>query len=169
MRDMYKEFEVSHKEGETVVTEQYRSVLFDAFTGAKISKFVLAKIVPVFSAMAGNEENGGKQKDAEEKQKDLEAATASMLDMLANTLMSIDDDELEMVMTRCLNSAEKRLAARWVRCMDGKGWSVDGLKYDTMTCLKIVAQVIIHNFSDFFGENGLDLNQLMQNLPKLNP
>lgn len=132
MRDIEKVFDLGE--------EKYRARKFSALDGSVVLKFVAEKCIPVFTALQSVEDNGDDQ----------------FISLLSKTLVSISNEEIQRLMIDCLNHCDKSLKGGYCPIMRGNDFAIKDLEYDTITCIKLCAQVLIFNFSDFFGEGGLN-------------
>jgi hypothetical protein len=76
--------------------------------------------------------------------------TPTVLDLIT----SLSADELRSVMTSCLNHIEVLLPAGPHPVMTGSEWGYPELKYDTVSCMKLVLEEIAWALEGFFGDGG---------------
>ena len=69
-------------------------------------------------------------------------------------LFSFSPEDLNSVMTSCLNHTEVLLPAGYQPVMQGSSWSWPELEHDPVTCLKLVLEEAVWTLSGFFGEGG---------------
>lgn len=159
MRELTKEIVIND---ETYVLRK-----MNAFDGAYLIKFVTSKLIPiltaaqdVFAVAAGEKpkSRAGRKKAAETSDENMFETTMQLVPTL---LDAIDRDDLEKVMTSCLNFVDKRLPGGDQPVMKGKNFGIEGLEYDTNLCLTLSIQSAIFNVGGFFGENGLGLNSII--------
>lgn len=136
----------------------------NALDGMVLLKFVAEKCMPLFNsveALAGGTPENPAPENAP-------ISNEAFLSVLQKMLGSITNDEIRRLMTDCLHYAEVELRAGWTPIMDGKRFAVEDMEYDVGACLKLCIEVIVFNFADFFGENGLHLNLAALNSSKPN-
>ena len=71
-------------------------------------------------------------------------------------LADVPDYEMRVLMRACLNHAEIRLPAGWTPVMAGDEWEAPDLRYDTVSCVRLTAEVIRWTLADFFPGSGQD-------------
>ena len=143
-----------------ITLEEQRYVLhrFDARTGTFMLKVIAEKALPLWQAFLGLAGENQKPTDGmtkEEIEARDNAQNAAFIDMIIRTLMSITDDDIDKIMGICLKNTDKILRSGATPIMDGSRFAIEDLEFDTVLCLKLCAQSIMFNFSDFFGEGGL--------------
>lgn len=137
----------------------YRVKKMTALDGGCLFKFVAEKLLPSLQKL------GILSETPEGSPVDVDGQT---METIISMLHNISNSELRQLMIDCLNVSEKSLKAGWQPVMIGRNFGVAELEYDTMTCLQLCANVIVWNFSDFFGGNGLNLSLVKPNTSKQN-
>lgn len=146
MRELSKEVEINGT--------RCRVNKMNALDGMVLLKFVAEKCMPLFNsveALAGGTPENPAPENAP-------ISDGAFLIVLQKMLSSISNEEIRRLMTDCLHYADVSLKAGWTPIMDGKRFTVEDMEYDVGACLKLCIEVIVFNFADFFGENGLRLN-----------
>ena len=149
MREIHKKIEIGE--------ETYRVAKMNALDGVCLFKFVAEKFLPLLNELSAlSDIPEGSPVDV----------SGQMTKTITSMLSTISKSETKQLMIDCLNFAQKSLAGGWANVMTGRDFTIDDIEYDLMKCLQLCVQVIIWNFSDFFGEGGLNLNLGLPNTSK---
>ncbi len=133
----------------TVNDELFVIRKFDARTGLKIARLMIAKAAP-FLAMLEAGEGGAEQAAISENSSD------RLYEMLGKFLGSLDDGDIDSLIGKCLRVVSKQLPAGLQPVMDETGYyGVEGVEYDLKLTLRLVYEALLWGASDFFGERGL--------------
>jgi len=148
MREITKE--VKHEIDGKEMTFQIRKM--NALKGSYLVKFVTEKLIPVFAKLQGIFAPADENAD---QQKVVEARTEEVLQMIPDALSKLSDDEVEQLLTRCLQTVDVLLPAGWQPVMIGNSFGVEELEYDIVTALILCYEVIEFNLGGFFGGKSL--------------
>lgn len=139
----------------TINDEVYVIKKFDAKTGLKIARLVVAKaapILPLLEADAKKAEDAQKQADAilEGKNKD------QVYEMVGRILSSLTDEDLDSLIDKCLRVCSKQLPAGPQPVIDAMGnYGVPDVEYDLPLTIRLVFEAISWGAADFFGGKSL--------------
>lgn len=132
----------------TIGEAQYSIKKFDAKTGMKIARMLIAKAAPILPML----EKSGNQKEDDGA---LFAALGSMLDTLS-------DADVDNLVDKCLRVCYLNLPAGPAAVIDETGqYGVEGVEYDMMLTLRLCIEAIKWGASDFFGEKSSGLKQIL--------
>ena len=141
---------VSHKiDGEDV---NFRIRKMDALDGGTLLKFVVEKFVPMFKEA---EQIFADPKEGATEEEVAMQRTEEILDALPKALEKISDAELIDFEKRCLRKVDMMKPAGWQPVMMGDSFGVQEVEYDPIMTLMLCYEVVVFNFSGFFGGNGL--------------
>lgn len=130
MNDRFKTVEI---DGSEYVIEK-----FDAMTGLKLARFLLSKLMPILPVVL---------RDGEEVNDLL------LYEVLGEVLESVDEKELETVVSHCLRACSVNLPAGRQKIMDEFGhYGVDGVEYDMKLVVQLCVQALLFGAADFFSE-----------------
>ena len=126
--------------------DQYRIQKFTARDGLKLARLVLAKAAPIIP-MLGNIES---------------ADDSGLYKAIGEVLENLDEKDMDLLMDKCLRVCSKILPAGPQPIIDENGfYGIPELEYDMGLTLRLIVEAIRWGAADFFGENGLDLSNLM--------
>lgn len=129
--------------------EKYRVRKMDVISGTYLLKFLMQKLMPIFSQMDElfGEKKPAKKRGAKEAQDTGEAAFLSMIPKL---LDEITEEDLHRLIVKCLNYADKSLPAGWQPIMVREEYGIQGIEYEMDTCLMLCYHCIAFNCGGFF-------------------
>ena len=148
MREVTKE--VKHEIDGKEYTFQIRKM--NALKGSYLVKFVTEKLILVFTKLQGVFTPAAGDAD---QQKVVAARTEELLAMIPDALSKLSDEEVEQLLSRCLNTVDVLLPAGWQPVMSGSDFGFEELEYDIMTALILCYEVIEFNLGGFFGGKSL--------------
>lgn len=124
--------------------EEYQVTKFTAVTGLQIARLVLAKFAPIIPLVSGKGNMG----------------TEDMLAIVGSAIESVSDDDIEVLVKKCLRVCKKKLKSGHVACIDENGnYGIEGLEHDLITTIMLVVEAIKWGAGDFFGEKASALLQ----------
>lgn len=127
--------------------KKYSIRKFDARTGLKLARLVLAKLAPMIPMLT--EETKG---DTDDQQ---------IFKSVGLVLDALNDEDLDMLIDKCLRVCSLILPAGPQPLIDGTGhYGVAGVEYDMGLTIRLIYESIKWGASDFFGGKGLDLSRL---------
>lgn len=138
----------------TVGDDTYIIRKFDARTGLKIARLIIAKATPLLPLLDADDDA---KKTAARAKKMLEKTSNERLyEMIGKILETLDDTDIDNLVDKCLRVVSKQLPAGPQPVIDSTGnYGVEGIEYDLKLTLRLVYEAIIWGASDFFGENNL--------------
>lgn len=130
--------------------EKYRVRKMDVISGTYLLKFLMQKLMPIFSQMDElfGEKKPAKKRGAKDAQDTGEAAFLSMIPKL---LDEITEEDLHRLIVKCLNYADKSLPAGWQPVMVREEYGIQGIEYEMDTCLMLCYHCIAFNCGGFFA------------------
>lgn len=135
---------------------------FDAKTGLKIARLVIAKaapLIPTLGNMADDANKGSKGKTKEQIQRENDQVFASV----GQVLGALDDDDLDLLIDRCLRFCSERLPAGPTAIIDQTGhYAIPDVEYDMMLTLRLCFEAIKFGASDFFDGDSSVLKQFLK-------
>lgn len=158
--------------GKTKIVEvenrRYQVAKYTAFTGIKVTKMFVAKILPVFQsflpmiskAMAGDQTSKEDVLSELDKYLDFEG--------ISKALDLVSSDDLDYIMSRSLMCCSELLPAGPAPVMDANGnYGVPDIEYDMLIVLRLVCEAVIWGLGDFFAEGRLGsiMSPLSSSLP----
>ena len=126
---------------------------FDARTGLKIARMVVAKATPIIPLL-----------DVDDKENAIESANSllegkdknQVYEMVGKMLESLSDADIDNLIDKCLRVCSKQLPAGLQPVIDAIGnYGVEGVEYDMALTLRLVYEAISWGAADFFGVKGL--------------
>lgn len=122
---------------------------FDAVTGLKLARLVIAKAAPLIPLI---------QSAADTDQSDDKIYTA-----VGEILGTLDDKDIEDIVFKCLRVCSEQLPAGPAPVIDAMGnYGVDDIEFDMMLTLSLCFEAIKWGASDFFGGKNSILNRVMK-------
>lgn len=119
--------------------ERYSVKKFTAVQGLQLVRFILAKFAPIIPVLQG--EGDMLSEEAAEQ--------------LMAALSTINDDEVESLVMRCLKNCYKILPAGPQAVVDATGhYGIEGIEYDILKTCKLCVEAMKWGCSGFFGEKG---------------
>lgn len=130
--------------------EKYRVRKMDVISGTYLLKFLMQKLMPIFSQM---DELFGEKKPAKKRgAKDVQdTGEAAFLSMIPKLLDEITEEDLHRLIVKCLNYADKSLPAGWQPIMVREEYGIQGIEYEMDTCLMLCYHCIAFNCGGFFA------------------
>lgn len=121
---------------------------FDAKTGLKIARLVIAKAAPLIPLIESATGKG--------------TTDARIFAAVGEILGTLDDADMDSLIDKCLRSCFENLPAGLAPVIDETGnFGVEGVEYDMLLTLKLCFEAIKWGASDFFGENLSNLRQII--------
>ncbi len=151
----------------TVDGSTYAIKRFDAKTGLKIARLVIAKAAPIIPLLdkatgtasekpKGKKQTGRNAADINpENDTQIYGAVGAILD-------SLSDEDLDVIIDKCLRVCYAKLPAGLQPVIDETGnYGVEGIEYDMGLTLRLCFEAIKWGASDFFAGNA-SLSNLFQ-------
>lgn len=147
----------------TVGENTYAIKRFDARTGLKIARLVIAKAAPIIPLLGkgaedpkakpkGRKQTGQSAADADPDNTQVYGAVGAVLD-------SLSDEDLDVLIDKCLRVCYAKLPAGLQPIIDETGnYGVEGIEYDMGLTLRLCFEAIKWGASDFFAGKGSILN-----------
>lgn len=138
----------------TINDQEYVIRKFDAMTGLKLARLVIAKAAPIIPLLDSGD--GKKGKNAQEIASDDRIYT-----VIGEVLGTMTDADIDDLVKKCLSVCFVDLPAGMQPIIDETGhYGVEGVEYDMLLTIRLCYEAIKWGASDFFGEKGLLLRQL---------
>ena len=148
----------------TVGENTYAIKRFDARTGLKIARLVIAKAAPIIPLLDRGSEDPKAAKPKGRKQTGQNAADADpdnsqVYGAVGAILDSLSDEDLDVLIDKCLRVCYAKLPAGPQPIIDEMGhYGVEGVEYDMGLTLRLCFEAIKWGASDFFAGKGSLLN-----------
>lgn len=148
--------------------EKYRVRKMDVISGTYLLKFLMQKLMPIFSQMDEffGEKKPTKKRGAKDAQDAQDAGEATFLAMIPKLLDEITEEDLHRLIVKCLNYADKSLPAGWQPVMVREEYGIKGIEYEMDTCLMLCYHCIAFNCGGFF-DGGSSIFAKMGQITKL--
>lgn len=145
-KDIYKKVKINDRE--------YVIKKFDAMTGLKIGRLVIAKAAPLIPLLdIGNGKNTETKEENEER----------IYNAVGGILATMTDEDVEDLVKKCLGVCYIDLPAGLQPIIDETGhYGVDDVEYDMGLTIRLCVEAIKWGASDFFDGKGSALMQLMK-------
>ena len=123
---------------------------FDARTGLKIARLLLAKATPLMPLL-----DEADAKKAAKKAKEV-VADEKIYTVIGKIMEELSDEDIDTLVDKCLRVVSKQLPAGPQPIIDAAGnYGVEGIEYDLKLTLRLAYEAVVWGASDFFGEKGL--------------
>lgn len=142
--------------------QDYMIKKFDAMTGLKLARLVIAKTAPIIPLLdIGGDEN---DKDKKPKRTAEEIANDERLYTLVGEILgTMTDADIDDLVKKCLSVCYVDLPAGPAPIIDETGnYGVDDVEYDMALTIRLCIEAIKWGASDFFGGKDSPLRQLMK-------
>lgn len=145
--------------------EKYRVRKMDVISGTYLLKFLMQKLMPIFSQMDElfGEKKPAKKRGAKDAQ---DAGETAFLSLIPKLLDEITEEDLHRLIVKCLNYADKSLPAGWQPVMVREEYGIKGIEYEMGTCLMLCYHCIAFNCGGFF-DGGSSIFAKMGRIMKL--
>ena len=135
----------------TINDQDYIIKKFDAKTGAKLARLVMAKAKPLIPLLAAGQEEGGEG-----------GSEMGAYNAVFAILGELQDEDIDALIDKCLRFCYADLPAGRQPVIDETGhYGVEDVEYDLPLTMKLCYEAIKWGASDFFGENS-SLSSLFQ-------
>jgi len=149
----------------TVGEREYRIKKFDARTGLKLARLVIAKaapLIPVLEKIMPDEPVKGKKPAKAPGNAASANDDEALYKMVGRVLEELDDSDLDLLIDKCLRVCYVALPAGLQPVIDEVGnYGVEGVEYDMGLTLRLCFEAIKWGASDFFAGNN-SLSNLFQ-------
>lgn len=137
----------------TIDDRTFRIKKFDAKTGLKLARLVIAKAAPILPMI-----------------QDGNTSDARVFTAIGGILESLDDADLDNIIDKCLRVCYEDLPAGPAPVIDDLGhYGVENVEYDMMLTLRLCIEAIKWGASDFFDEKSSNLLQTIRAGSSPNP
>ena len=139
----------------TIKDDVYVIKKFDAKTGLKIARLVVAKAAPILPFLKVDTENGENAKEQTEAILDRKNSD-QVYEMVGRIMESLSDEDMDSLIDKCLRVCSKQLPAGLQPVIDTLGnYGIPDVEYDLPLTIKLVFEAISWGASDFFGGKAL--------------
>lgn len=134
----------------TIDDDTYVIRKFDARTGLKIARLLLAKATPILPLL---DESDTKKAAAKAKKM---ASDDKVYELIGRVMEELTDEDVDNIVDKCLRVVSKQLPAGLQPVIDATGhYGVEGIEYDLKLTLRLAYEAIVWGASDFFDGKGL--------------
>ena len=142
----------------TINDQEYVIRKFDAMTGLKLARLVIAKAAPIIPLLdIGDDQEGGK-KTAQDIANDERIYT-----VVGEVLSTMSDADIDDLVKKCLSVCYVDFPAGKQAIIDETGhYGVDDVEYDMGLTIRLCYEAIKWGAADFFGGKDSPLRQLMK-------
>ena len=142
----------------TINDQEYVIRKFDAMTGLKLARLVIAKAAPIIPRLDGGDDQTGAKKTAQDMAHDERIYTA-----VGEVLGTMSDSDIDDLVKKCLSVCFIDLPAGMQPIIDETGhYGVDDVEYDMGLTIRLCYEAIKWGAADFFGGKDSPLRQLMK-------
>ena len=140
----------------TINDQEYVIRKFDAMTGLKLARLVIAKAAPILPLLdAGDAQNGEKTAGI--------ARDDRIYTVFGEVLSAMTDADIDDLVKKCLSVCSVELPAGPQPIIDETGhYGVDDVEYDMGLTIRLCYEAIKWGAADFFGGKNSPLRQLMK-------
>ena len=143
----------------TINDQEYVIRKFDAMTGLKLARLVIAKAAPIIPLL----DIGDDQKDGEKKTAQKIANDERIYTVVGEVLGTMSDADIDDLVKKCLSACFVDLPAGKQPIIDETGhYGVDDVEYDMALTIRLCYEAIKWGAADFFGGKNSPLRQLMK-------
>ena len=166
----------------TIEERNFSIMKFDARTGLKMARLLLAKIAPLLPYINADESEETGAKPDEQKQEEAKAVKAlaasfkvkmdkdneqSLFSTVGVLLEKLDDDTIDYIIDKCLTHCFEILPAGNQPVLYPSGiYGVEGVKESITLTVRLCYEAIKWGASDFFGGKNSALLQKLKELGK---
>ena len=138
----------------TIDDDTYVIRKFDARTGLKIARLLIAKATPILPLLDSSDDP---KKAASKAKKMLEKSSNEKLyEIIGKILETLDDADIDNLIDKCLRVVSKQLPAGLQPVIDAAGnYGIEGIEYDLKLTLRLVYEAVVWGASDFFDASSL--------------
>ena len=143
----------------TINDQEYVIRKFDAMTGLKLARLVIARAAPIIPLLdIGDDQKDGAKKTAQEIANDERIYT-----VVGEVLGTMSDADIDDLVKKCLSACFVDLPAGKQPIIDETGhYGVDDVEYDMALTIRLCYEAIKWGAADFFGGKNSPLRQLMK-------
>ncbi|MBR1821506.1 MAG: hypothetical protein IJ769_07785 [Clostridia bacterium] len=143
----------------TINDQEYVIRKFDAMTGLKLARLVIAKAAPIIPLLdIGDDQEGGQKRSAKEIANDERIYT-----VIGEVLGTMSDADIDDLVKKCLSVCYVDFPAGKQPIIDETGhYGVDDVEYDMTLTIRLCFEAIKWGAADFFSEKSSPLRQLMK-------
>lgn len=168
--NLYKSVKIGERE--------FKIKKFDAKTGLKLARLVIAKLAPMIPSLTnlveeepdeeeirkpgGKEAAGSKEQGKPKKTKEqIEKENAEAFATIGAALEALEDEDLDILIDKCLRVCYETLPDGDKPVMDEAGkYLIEDIEYSMGITIRLCIEAILWGASDFFAERSLNLNQI---------
>lgn len=142
----------------TINDQEYVVRKFDALTGLKLARLVIAKAAPIIPLLDIGDDQKGAKKTAQDITNDDRIYT-----VVGEVLGTMSDADIDDLVKKCLSVCYVDLPAGKQPIIDETGhYGVDDVEYDMSLTIRLCYEAIKWGAADFFGGKDSPLHQLMK-------
>lgn len=152
--------------------DMYQIQKFTARDGLKLARLVLAKIAPIIPLLSEDDKKQAVKAAKAGGKKSEETTTPNVDDQAVYSAVTValdhlDDKDMDYLMDKCLRVCSKVLPAGPMPIIDENGYyGIPEAEYDMALTVRLIVEAIKWGAADFFGEKGLDLKALLNQIGK---
>lgn len=129
---------------------EYSIKKFDAKTGLKLARMVIAKAAPLIPLLTEGDDGKGKKNG----KKPSITEDDRLYSAVGTILNGLSDDDMDMIVDKCLRVCSVKLPAGPQSVIDENGnYGIEGIEYDMALTLRLCFEAIKWGAADFFAEN----------------
>lgn len=142
----------------TINEQEYVIRKFDAMTGLKLARLVIAKAAPIIPLLDTGDDQKGAKKTAQDIANDERIYT-----VVGEVLSTMGDADIDDLVKKCLSVCYVDLPAGMQPIIDETGhYGVEDVEYDMALTIRLCYEAIKWGAADFFGGKDSPLRQLMK-------
>lgn len=146
----------------TINDQEYVIKKFDAMTGLKLARLVIAKAIPIIPLLDIGDDKEDGQKDGKKTAKDV-ANDERIYTVVGEVLGTMSDADIDDLVKKCLSVCYVDLPAGMQPIIDETGhYGVEDVEYDMGLTIRLCYEAIKWGAADFFGGKDSPLRQLMK-------
>lgn len=149
----------------TIGEEQYSIKKFDAKTGLKIARMVIAKAAPLIPLLEKSEDKTlmpNKPDKPGEDDKIGKIDDRAIYEVVGTILDTLSDSDVDDLVDKCLRVCYLNLPAGPAAVIDETGhYGVEDVEYDMALTIRLCIEAIKWGASDFFGGKNSALSQFL--------
>ena len=147
----------------TINDQEYVIRKFDAMTGLKLARLVIAKAAPIIPLLDIGDDQKDGQKDGQKKTAQDIANDERIYTVVGEVLGTMSDADIDDLVKKCLSACFVDLPAGKQPIIDETGhYGVDDVEYDMALTIRLCYEAIKWGAADFFGGKDSPLRQLMK-------
>lgn len=147
----------------TINDQEYVIRKFDAMTGLKLARLVIAKAAPIIPLLDIGDDQKDGQKDGQKKTAQDIANDERIYTVVGEVLGTMSDADIDDLVKKCLSVCFVDLPAGMQPIIDETGhYGVEDVEYDMALTIRLCYEAIKWGAADFFGGKNSPLSLLMK-------